>query len=103
MSTSIQMTIQEYADCPHQSTVTPALALTAREAILGEGMKIRRLLPHREQRMIGAWCFFDHAGRSAIPTQNQSFLTKPAACFLLHRGRFHRALASAASAFLSTG
>lgn len=66
MSTSIQMTIQEYADCPHQSTFTPALALTAREAILGEGMKIRRLLPHREQRMIGAWCFFDHAGPADV-------------------------------------
>lgn len=40
--------------------------LTAREAMLGEGMKIRRLLPHREQRMIGAWCFFDHAGPADV-------------------------------------
>lgn len=66
MSTSIQMTMQEYADRPHQTKITPALALTAREAILGEGMKIRRLLPHREQRMIGAWCFFDHAGPADV-------------------------------------
>lgn len=70
MSSSIQMTIQEYADCPHQTKATPALALTAREAVLGEGMKIRRLLPHREQRMIGAWCFFDHAGPADVSQNN---------------------------------
>ena len=70
MSTSIQMTIQEYTDCPHHSKKTPALALPAREAILGEGMKIRRLLPHREQRMIGAWCFFDHAGPADVSQGN---------------------------------
>lgn len=36
--------------------------LEARNSILGEGMLIRRALPHRERRMIGAWCFLDHAG-----------------------------------------
>lgn len=41
--------------------------------------------------------------RSAIPMPIYSFLTKSAACFLLHRGRFHRRLATTASAFLSTG
>ncbi|WP_345794671.1 pirin family protein [Thauera sp. JM12B12] len=33
-----------------------------RSADLGEGMLVRRALPSREQRMIGAWCFLDHAG-----------------------------------------
>ena len=36
--------------------------IEARTSILGEGMLIRRALPSREQRMIGAWCFLDHAG-----------------------------------------
>lgn len=33
-----------------------------READLGEGMRVRRALPTRQRRMIGAWCFLDHAG-----------------------------------------
>ena len=40
----------------------PFLLLEARNSMLGEGMLIRRALPHRERRMIGAWCFLDHAG-----------------------------------------
>lgn len=36
--------------------------LDARNSILGEGMLIRRALPHKERRLIGAWCFLDHAG-----------------------------------------
>ncbi len=34
----------------------------ARISTLGEDTVIRRLLPHRQRRMIGAWCFLDHAG-----------------------------------------
>lgn len=41
---------------------TPFQLLEARSSMLGEGMLIRRALPHRERRMIGAWCFLDHAG-----------------------------------------
>jgi hypothetical protein len=33
-----------------------------RDAVLGEGLTIRRALPARERRMIGAWCFLDHFG-----------------------------------------
>lgn len=36
--------------------------LPARESIIGEDTRIRRFLPHRERRMVGAWCFLDHAG-----------------------------------------
>jgi quercetin 2,3-dioxygenase len=36
--------------------------IAARESVLGEGMKIRRALPARERRTIGAWCFLDHFG-----------------------------------------
>jgi len=36
--------------------------IEARSADLGEGMLVRRVLPSRHQRMVGAWCFLDHAG-----------------------------------------
>ena len=36
--------------------------LAAHEATLGEGMLIRRALPHRQRRLVGAWCFLDHFG-----------------------------------------
>lgn len=36
--------------------------IEARSADLGNGMLVRRTLPTRQQRMIGAWCFLDHAG-----------------------------------------
>ncbi len=32
------------------------------EKALGEGMTIRRALPARQRRMVGAWCFLDHFG-----------------------------------------
>ncbi|MFE5586521.1 pirin family protein [Kitasatospora sp. NPDC056531] len=38
--------------------------LTARDVPLGgpRAMTVRRTLPHRSRRMIGAWCFVDHYG-----------------------------------------
>lgn len=36
--------------------------IEARAADLGNGMVIRRALPSRQRRMVGAWCFLDHAG-----------------------------------------
>lgn len=36
--------------------------LEAHESVIGTDTTIRRALPHRERRMIGAWCFLDHAG-----------------------------------------
>ncbi|WP_374474623.1 pirin family protein [Zoogloea sp.] len=41
---------------------TPIERILPREADLGEGMHVRRALPTRQRRMIGAWCFLDHAG-----------------------------------------
>ena len=40
----------------------PAQRHVARASIVGEDTPIRRALPHRERRMVGAWCFLDHAG-----------------------------------------
>lgn len=36
--------------------------LESKRAIVGEGFEIRRALPNRRRRTIGAWCFLDHAG-----------------------------------------
>jgi redox-sensitive bicupin YhaK (pirin superfamily) len=44
-------------------TAGPALdLLPARVTGLGEGLTIRRALPTRGRRMVGAWCFLDHVG-----------------------------------------
>lgn len=36
--------------------------LEAHRAVIGDGFEIRRAVPNRHRRMIGAWCFLDHAG-----------------------------------------
>lgn len=38
------------------------LLIPTRDALLGEGMTIRRALPAAQRRMIGAWRFLDHFG-----------------------------------------
>ncbi|MBM7797597.1 redox-sensitive bicupin YhaK (pirin superfamily) [Microlunatus panaciterrae] len=38
------------------------LLLSARKVWLGKTTEVRRALPDREIRMIGAWCFLDHYG-----------------------------------------
>ena len=41
----------------------PALErIEASSTVLGEGMRIRRVLPTRHRRMVGPWCFLDHFG-----------------------------------------
>lgn len=41
--------------------------LESQRAVVGEGFEIRRALPNRHRRMIGAWCFLDHAGPADYP------------------------------------
>ncbi|WP_336930953.1 pirin family protein [Acinetobacter tandoii] len=38
-----------------------------RSAEIGQGTVIKRALPSRHKRMIGAWCFLDHAGPVSFP------------------------------------
>ncbi|GAA2100690.1 pirin family protein [Actinomadura alba] len=40
--------------------------LTSRQVLLGEGTRVRRLLPNIGRRMVGAWCFVDHYGPDDI-------------------------------------
>ncbi len=48
------------ADCPPH--LNPIQKIKARSADIGGGIKVNRVLPSRQRRMIGAWCFLDHAG-----------------------------------------
>jgi redox-sensitive bicupin YhaK (pirin superfamily) len=46
-----------------RASVVPAVdVLEARKAAIGDGTEVRRLLPTRQLRTIGAWCFLDHYG-----------------------------------------
>ena len=42
--------------------MNPIVRIQPRNADLGDGLLVRRTLPNRQQRMVGAWCFLDHAG-----------------------------------------
>jgi redox-sensitive bicupin YhaK (pirin superfamily) len=45
------------------STIDPGPEiLEARKSLVGDGTEVRRLLPQRVLRTIGAWCFLDHYG-----------------------------------------
>jgi quercetin 2,3-dioxygenase len=44
------------------SVVRAVDVVEARKAAVGDGTEVRRLLPTRELRTIGAWCFLDHYG-----------------------------------------
>lgn len=44
---------------------TASQRIGSREADVG-GLPIHRVLPTRERRLIGAWCFLDHAGPSIL-------------------------------------
>lgn len=45
------------------------MLITAREGDLGNGLKVRRVLPYAKRRMVGPFVFFDHAGPVALPPE----------------------------------
>jgi redox-sensitive bicupin YhaK (pirin superfamily) len=45
--------------------------LATRDTLIGENLPIRRALPNKSRRMIGAWCFLDHAGPVTVKSQNE--------------------------------
>lgn len=49
-------------DCPEKDGVRAVQRITSRSAEIGGGISVSRLLPSRHRRMVGAWCFLDHAG-----------------------------------------
>ncbi|GAA0444663.1 hypothetical protein Aca07nite_53860 [Actinoplanes capillaceus] len=56
MSTSL------YSAEPSPVGEPDSVLLPGHDVPLGRWTTVRRLLPHRERRMIGAWCFVDHFG-----------------------------------------
>ena len=49
------------------ATVSNAVdVIEARKAAIGDGAEVRRLLPQRTLRTIGAWCFLDHYGPDEV-------------------------------------
>ena len=40
--------------------------LVARDVLLGRTTHVRRIVPNKTRRMIGAWCFLDHYGPDDI-------------------------------------
>ena len=56
----------------------PAIeALPAHEATVGGGMQVRRALPHRLRRRVGAWCFLDHYGPVTLAAQDAGMRVGP--------------------------
>ncbi len=49
-------------DCPPCPGRPVLERIDARQAEIGKGFVVRRAVPTRARRMIGAWCFLDHAG-----------------------------------------
>src|SRR3546814_8336717 len=47
--------------------VMPELVIDAREADLGGGFAVQRILPFRKRRMVGPFIFLDHAGPLHLP------------------------------------
>jgi len=57
-------------DCPIIGGVRAIQWISARSAEVGGGIPVSRLLPSRHRRMIGAWCFLDHAGPAVFKYDN---------------------------------
>lgn len=83
-------------DCLALAAKTTSQKIQTRKAEIGEGLTIRRALPHRDRKTIGAWCFMDHFGPLDLKHSNglrigphphiglQTF-TYPLAGEILHR------------------
>lgn len=66
------MTNNTYTEVSHSDDCAKYInqfiqTFTLRRAEIGQGTVIKRALPSREKRMIGAWCFLDHAGPVHFP------------------------------------
>jgi redox-sensitive bicupin YhaK (pirin superfamily) len=62
-----------------QVTVAPPALVAAREVPLGgvRSMSVRRTLPHRDIRTIGAWCFVDHYGPQSVGADGRGGMQVP--------------------------
>lgn len=49
-------------ECLQLSSTCVSQRMQTRTATVGDNITIRRALPHRDKKTIGAWCFLDHFG-----------------------------------------
>lgn len=49
-------------DDPHEPAIPPCIERHEARTVDLEGMEVRRALPKRQRRSVGAWCFVDHFG-----------------------------------------
>ncbi|NWN82436.1 MAG: pirin family protein, partial [Halomonas sp.] len=66
----------ESRECPVVDGHRLIQHLSSRKAEVG-GIPINRVLPQRERRMIGAWCFLDHAGPAVFTVDSQGMRVGP--------------------------
>lgn len=69
--------LSDSKDCPAASHQPVRQKIMTREAQIGDGLTIRRALPHRDRRMIGAWCFLDHFGPLNLKTAGLNIAPHP--------------------------
>ncbi|WP_152228113.1 pirin family protein [Pseudomonas sp. SCB32] len=65
-----QCELSSSSDCPTQNGVRAIQRVAARSAQVGGGIPVNRVLPSRQRRMVGAWCFLDHAGPAVSTSGN---------------------------------
>lgn len=65
-----QCELSHSTDCPMNEGVRAIQRVVSRTAKVGGGIPVNRLLPSRQRRMVGAWCFLDHAGPAVFSSGN---------------------------------
>lgn len=73
-------TDEEDADltpCSAGEHASEHLKYESRKSELGAGLIIRRSLPLRRRRMIGAWCFLDHFGPMSVEDRRKAMWVGP--------------------------
>ncbi|QTF93784.1 pirin family protein [Halomonas sp. BM-2019] len=63
-------------DCPVVDGRRQVQHVPAREAEVG-GIPIHRVLPSRQRRLVGAWCFLDHAGPAVFKGDSRGMQVGP--------------------------
>ncbi len=63
-------------ECPTIEGQREFQRIIARTSDVG-GIPVARLLPHRQRRLIGAWCFLDHAGPARFEDDQPGLVVGP--------------------------
>jgi len=75
-NTEWEKDVSSSRDCPELQDPKAVQRVEAREADVG-GVPVSRIMPRRQRRNIGAWCFLDHAGPSRFPQDAPDFRVGP--------------------------